>query len=856
MTPISINAFKSLASVSSTTGCAPQHSIAINNVTSPKVLAARIFADHTDPEGWAASQDNLGEAYRLRIRGDRADNLEKAIEHCQLALKVYSRQSYAEDWATAQHNLASAYCYRIRGKRADNLEKAFECCQQMLDVRTRQADPEGWAKAQSVLGEIHSALAGAYPEGFRRNRVGEHLEEAIEHTHQALEVYSQQAYPEEWAATQHNLAALYGERIRGDRAENLERSIEYCEKALQVYTQQAYTERWATTQSNLGNAYRGRLLGKREDNLKIAIEHYQQALGVITLQNLPAAHQQIQRNLGTLHFEQMAWAPALEAFQAAFSAEELLLASSYTETGREAEVVQTAALYAKATYALLRLGRTEDALVRLEQGRTRLLSRALALSEVEMGILHTGDQKSLRSLRETIRALEADMRLLPQTRTRDDVAEALEESRAKLNDMIGRIRQTHPDFMPEQLELSEILALIPKDGVLVAPVITSQGSVVFIVPAGVKSVTPDQVLWLDDFKEADLRALLLGSEKEPRGIGWLDAYLSAKTDAKAWLDTIQITGQVLWDRLLAQVTARVATFQSKHLLLMPQGGLGILPLNAGWRAAHGNMHYLVDEYTVCYIPSAYARRVSDIRLRDVRRKRRTLFAVVNPTEDLPFAPAEAGQIAALFGDKNATIVPGRKATSAIVKKGSATAGYLHFACHGFYDWGDPMQSGLVLAGKDPLTVAQIIGQFNLEDTRLVTLSACETGITDIRQSPDEYLGLPAGFLQAGAPGVVSTLWSVNDLSTMLLMERFYRLHVRRRMNLPDALCEAQCWLRDVTARQLAKRFAYEEKAALLGRGHMPLESASESFVRFTLQAPANRPFAHPYYWAAFSFSGA
>lgn len=58
--------------------------------------------------------------------------------------------------------------------------------------------------------------------------------------------------------------------------------------------------------------------------------------------------------------------------------------------------------------------------------------------------------------------------------------------------------------------------------------------------------------------------------------------------------------------------------------------------------------------------------------------------------------------------------------------------------------------------------------------RLVTLSACETGITDIRQSPDEFLGLQAGLLQAGAPTVVSTLWPVDDLSTMLLMERFYQ----------------------------------------------------------------------------------
>lgn len=165
----------------------------------------------------------------------------------------------------------------------------------------------------------------------------------------------------------------------------------------------------------------------------------------------------------------------------------------------------------------------------------------------------------------------------------------------------------------------------------------------------------------------------------------------------------------------------------------------------------------------------------------------------------------------------------------------AMAGYVHFSCHGFYRWDDPMQSGLVLANCEPLTLAQIIGQLNLESTRLITLSACETGITDIRQSLDEYLGLQAGFLQAGAPAVVSTLRAVNDLSTMLLMERFYQLHLNDRLDLPEALRQAQRWLRDVTAGELAHRFAGEEDA-LLSSTRMPIETASESFARFAAQA--------------------
>jgi CHAT domain-containing protein len=99
----------------------------------------------------------------------------------------------------------------------------------------------------------------------------------------------------------------------------------------------------------------------------------------------------------------------------------------------------------------------------------------------------------------------------------------------------------------------------------------------------------------------------------------------------------------------------------------------------------------------------------------------------------------------------------------------------------------------------------------------VVLSACETGIVDVNRSPDEYVGLPAGFMQAGAPAVISSLWTVDDHSTALLMERFYRNHREKKMSFPAALREAQLWLRD--------------------------------------EAEGGR-YAHPYYWAAFTFTGA
>jgi CHAT domain-containing protein len=228
--------------------------------------------------------------------------------------------------------------------------------------------------------------------------------------------------------------------------------------------------------------------------------------------------------------------------------------------------------------------------------------------------------------------------------------------------------------------------------------------------------------------------------------------------------------------------------------------------------------------------------------------------VINPTGDLPFAPFEGEQIERLFPNKQSGTLPGSGATAEAIKQ--SVACYLHFAGHGFYRWEDPMQSGLFLADREALTLAQIIGELNLDAIRLVTVPACETGLTDIVKAPDEYLGLPAGFLQAGAPAVVSILWAVNDLSTMLLIERFYDLHLNEGKELADAFRDAQIWLSNLTADELAERFGDEVESAMSGDPRIPLETASTAYVRFAFQDAANRPFAHPFHWAAFTFSGA
>jgi len=63
---------------------------------------------------WAATQIYLGSAYQDRIRGERAENIDRAIRHLEQALEVFTRDNYPEQWTKVQEGLAIVYRERNR----------------------------------------------------------------------------------------------------------------------------------------------------------------------------------------------------------------------------------------------------------------------------------------------------------------------------------------------------------------------------------------------------------------------------------------------------------------------------------------------------------------------------------------------------------------------------------------------------------------------------------------------------------------------------------------------------------------------------------------------------------------------
>jgi CHAT domain-containing protein len=364
------------------------------------------------------------------------------------------------------------------------------------------------------------------------------------------------------------------------------------------------------------------------------------------------------------------------------------------------------------------------------------------------------------------------------------------------------------------------------------------------------------VVLLDSLTEDDLLDLLQGPADETGLSGWMGAYFAFRNErtnaaTKRWLDVIEATTGKLWTMLMGPVHQKLQDLkltEAAPITLMPQGYLGLLPLHASWRDRDGEKRAFIDDYTVTYVPSAYSLSISKSRMQDTSRQKPSLLAVINPTEDLDYTPMEGMAVAAMFDPDDREILSGNEATQETVVEKILGWTYLHFSCHGFYNWQDVMNSGLVLANHDILTLSEIISGLNLDTARLVTLSACETGMTDIQQSPDEFIGLPTGFLQAGAAGVVSTLWAVNDAATSLLIKHFYEKHLKEGVPPDQALRSAQRWLRGATRKELGETYNSIESITRMSQH----EAHRELVMKGDL---GDKPYTNPYYWAAFIFTG-
>lgn len=243
-------------------------------------------------------------------------------------------------------------------------------------------------------------------------------------------------------------------------------------------------------------------------------------------------------------------------------------------------------------------------------------------------------------------------------------------------------------------------------------------------------------------------------------------------------------GRFLYDRLFAPLTATLPA--DTTLLIVPDGALHAVPFAA---LVTPDDRYLLERFAFFVAPSA------SVALRPLPPSRReSLFAVAQPApRDLQRLSAAADEAEeAAREHRNGRFAQGAAVTPARFLERAGEAGWVHFAGHAKTDVEHASRSALLFeswSGPARELTAADIGASRLPSAPFVVLAACSTGRGTLRRN-EGIQSLSAAFLQAGARGVVATLWDVDDVRAAKLF-RFFHRNVREGARPADALRSAQ-----------------------------------------------------------------
>ncbi len=362
----------------------------------------------------------------------------------------------------------------------------------------------------------------------------------------------------------------------------------------------------------------------------------------------------------------------------------------------------------------------------------------------------------------------------------------LNEVTAKAKEIEGKIGVRSAEFrnLSQPITLEGIQKLIPADAALV--------EIVRYQPVNPSFGNPRYAVYIL-YPNGDIKAKDLGEAKpiEDKLIYFRDNLADAQTP----LPQLQKSARQLDETLMQPI--RQLLGNTKTILLSPDAALNLIPFEA---LVDENNQYLVENYHITYLTSGR----DLLRLKDKFASQQSPLIVADPFygkagekvaltrsidlseftfPGLPGTEQEAKAIKNLL--RQATVLTGSQATENAVKQ-VKKPNILHIATHGFFKpesnvLENPLlRSGLVLAG---VTIGQSAGDdgvltalettnLNLVGTKLVVLSACDTGKGDIKIGQGVY-GLRRALVIAGSESQLISLWKVSDDATKDLMVAYY-----------------------------------------------------------------------------------
>ncbi|MEG3990011.1 CHAT domain-containing protein, partial [Microcoleus sp. S28C3] len=713
------------------------------------------------------------------------------------------------------------------------------------------------------------------------------LERAIEFYQAALTVYTLEAFPEKWAGTQNNLANAYRDRINGSRAENLERAIEFYQAALTVYTLEAFPEKWARTQNNLAVAYSDRINGSRAENLERAIEFYEAALTVRTLEDFPIDNVETLNNLGWAYLAKLDYInqekpedtnqkaatlqSAYDTFKNAIAgAAQLRKLESQNETKQKHDL-QWDRLYTGMVQVCLDRESNQEALLYAEANKARNLAEVIAQKQETPQLLKPITFTEITQLLTPDTALiewyitdqeiitfvltYPDVLTVHRNRQCDELIDLVNDYRADYKQSKIHWQTQLSDYLQRLAEILQITTILPSAS---TRLILIPHWLLHLFPLHALPLTDDEFL-LDRFTQGIqyspscqlLQQItihpnfdqLLALQNPTSDLPYTDvevASIAPKFAISQILPGSQASKTNLLEQYLEQLeNAHCAHFSCHGSFNADDPLKSFLILSGGIIAADPPQPPLIKgEQEQLKVPLLKG----DLGGSNLGEQEELKAPLVEPG-DPPQPPLIRGEqdvlkVPLLKEDLGASDL-GEQEQLKVLLKGDLGGSDLG-SSERYVEW----REGKTADIDKCLTLAEIF-RLRLKQCRLVVLSACETALIDT-QNRSDYIGLATGFLYAGAMGTLASLWAVNDLSTALIMVKFYEV-LKPGVSIGQALHDTQRWFKSATTSDLvewvegSESFDGEQK-----------EDVTEYLGRYK---PTVKPYGDVYHWGAFCAIG-
>ncbi|WP_293132408.1 CHAT domain-containing tetratricopeptide repeat protein [Microcoleus sp. bin38.metabat.b11b12b14.051] len=790
-----------------------------NNIGQPKEAlkyfnqALPISREVRDRYGEVLTLTNIGLAY------DKLGKSTEALKYYNQALPIWQEVRDRSGEARTLTNIGSYY--QNTGKPEEALKYYNQALPIWQEVRARSAEARtltniGWVydsigkpeealkyynQALPISQEVHDRFVEAVALngiGWVHYRIGK-PEKALDNFKQALAIWQEGGDRSGEATTLNNMGLAY------DKLEKSKEALEYLKQALKIRQKVRDRPGQAATLTNMGLAYNN--IGKPEE----ALEYLNEALPIMrsvgdrsgeatTLNNMGLAYQnmkqpnkalksynqalEIRRKVGdrpgeavTLTNMGLAYRDINKPTDAIKNLEDSIKITLEMRSGLQREnrqkflqannltpIALTSLLIdqnqADRAFQWVNIATTVDL-----ADYTRLINAKVANPQAQKAIDEWNQKnQQLQSLRRQL-----------EDKFSENLSRQIRESEAEVNRQAEQISRSFPEvaelFETKLKDIAQLKASISPGTVVIQPVLLTNA----------KNVPNTIAIFVLTKDSLNVKKIAIDPTEFDKLITQYREQISSGLTSD-----YKDTGGKLYDILIRPVEDKIQAFSPKQLSIIATGKLRYIPFEA--LLDKQTEKYLIEKYPINYLTRISTRSSPDSKLQS------GILALGNPVprppQDLPGSEAEVRNIAQLFPGSPPYI--GNTATLDKFKTQAPRFPFLHLATHGCFQPEGcqklDMKANTLLFADTQFNIADA-ALLGLQNTRLLTLSACQTAL-QANSNGEEISGIAYVFERAGANAVMASLWSVDDSATQELMVAFYQ-NINKGMSKAEALRQAK-----------------------------------------------------------------